>query len=138
LTLPLRSRNRAVEQPPPWWRLLAFGLLGLVAGSVFHLVAQLGGSHRLAIAGVAVELLLPIGVIVVVYLANRAGKWTDADVDAMVLGALLAYCWIGFLLTARLHGASTIPGQFVPLLLVLTVIYFGFVRRRAELVAPSP
>jgi hypothetical protein len=130
LVLPQRLQGRAVEQRPPWRRLVVFGLLGFVVGSVFHLAAQLGGSHLLAIAAVAVELLLPIGVIIVVYLANRAGKWTDANVDAMVLGALLAHCWIGFLLTARLHGASTIPGQFLPLLLVLAVVYFGIVRQK--------
>src|SRR5262249_49378661 len=98
-----------------------------------HLVAQFGGNHLLAITGVIVEVLLPIFVIFVVYVANRAGKWTDADVDALVIGALMAYCWLGFLMTARLHGTSTIPGQFLTLILVLVVVYFGMVRRRSKL-----
>jgi len=132
LMLPRHVRTRAEEQPPPWRRLVAFGLLGFVAGSVFHLIAQFGGNHLLAMAGVAVEMLLPVIVIVAVFLANRAGRWTDADVDALVLGALLAYCWLGFLMTARLHGASTIPGQLVPLTIVLAVVYFGIVRRKSD------
>jgi len=128
--LPRRLQRRAAEQHPQWRRMAAFCLLGFVAGSVFHLTAQFGGNHLLAIVGVAVEVLLPAIVIIAVYLANRAGKWTDADVDALVLGALLAYCWLGFLMTARLHGTGTIPGQFVPLILVLAIVYFGIVRRK--------
>ena len=62
--------------------------------------------------------------------ADKAVRWTATDADALMLGGLLTYGWLGFLLTARLHGASTIPGQFVPLMIVLAVVYFGIVRRK--------
>jgi hypothetical protein len=118
------------EPQPPVWRLVAFGLLAFVVGSVFHLSVQFGGNYFSPIEAVAVDLLLPLIVVVAVYLEDRAGKWTNTTADALVLGGVAAYCWLGFLMTARLHGASTIPGQFVPLILVLTIIYFGIVRRK--------
>src|SRR5262245_30692147 len=62
LLLPRRMQGRSVEQQSPWWQLTALGLLGLLAGSVFHLVAQLGGSHLMAIAAGIVEVLLAVGV----------------------------------------------------------------------------
>jgi hypothetical protein len=117
-------------QRPMKWRPAAFGLLALVTGSAFHIVTQFGARYLTASAQVAVGLLLPMLVIVALRLAIRSGEWSTAHTDALVLGGISAYCWLGFVLTARLHGSSSIPGQFFPLAIVLGVIYLGIVRKR--------
>ena len=114
------------------------GLLGFVMGSAFHIVAQFGGNYLWPFAAVAIELLLPTIVILAVHRADKTVRWTATDADALMLGGLLTYGWLGFLLTARLHGASTIPGQFVPLIIVLAVVYFGIVRRKLPSGAALP
>ena len=116
----------------------SLGLLAFVAGSAFHLVAQFGSAFLSSVAVVVIALMLPAVVISAVRMAVKAGVWTNAHTDSLVLGGVLAYCWLGFFLTARLHGASTIPGQLFPCIIVLGLVYFAFVHRRAERKNPGP
>lgn len=117
-------------QRPMKWRPVVFGLLALVTGSAFHVVTQFGSPHLTAAGQVALALLFPMILIVAIRLASRSGGWSNAHTDALVLGGLSAYCWLGFVLAARLHGPTAIPGQFFPLAIVLGVIYFGIVRKK--------
>jgi hypothetical protein len=64
----------------------------------------------------------------VVRTAVKSGAWTDAHTDALMLGGLLAYCWLGFFLVARLHGAGSIPGQLFPFTIIAALVYWRFGR----------
>jgi hypothetical protein len=125
-------RRRQVESAgspaSPRWRPLTLGVLAFVTGSVFHLVTQLGSNYLSPVAAILIALALPLGVIAIVRVAQKSGAWTDAHTDAMMLGGLLAYCWLGFFLVARLHGANAIPGQCFPFAIVMFLIYWRFVR----------
>jgi hypothetical protein len=118
------------EQPSRKWHPVLFFLLALVTGSAFHLLPQFGSDYIAPPAQVALALLLPMIVIVPVSLASRSGEWTTAHTDALALGGVLTYCWLGFLMVYRLHGPKAIPGQIVPVSIVLAVIYFGIVRKK--------
>jgi hypothetical protein len=110
------------------WRPFTLGVLAVVTGSVFHLVTQLGSADLSPWAAILIALALPLGMIAIVRVAQKSGGWTDAHTDAMMLGGLLAYCWLGFFMVARLHGVNAIPGQFFPFAIVMFLIYWRFVR----------
>jgi hypothetical protein len=112
------------------WRPWKLGLLAFAVGSVFHLVNQFGSAFLPPALVAVISLLLPASVIGVMRVARKSGAWTAAQTDALMLGGLLTYCWLGFLMTARLHGADTIPGQFVSCVIVLALMGGNFVRRR--------
>jgi hypothetical protein len=116
------------------WRPLTLGVLAFVTGSVFHLVTQLGGDYLSPWVAVLIALALPLGMIAVTRSAQKSGGWSDARTDAMMLGGLLAYCWLGFFLVARLHGLNAIPGQFFPFAIVAFLIYWRFVRPQSKVV----
>jgi hypothetical protein len=67
--------------------------------------------------------------IVVVRTARQSGAWTCAHTDALMLGGLLAYGWLGFFLTVRLHGVESIPGQLFPFTIVMVLASWRFIRR---------
>jgi len=113
---------------PVRWRPLALGVLAFVTGSVFHLLTQLGGNSLVPWVAVVVALAIPAGVIAVVGPASKSAAWTDAHTDALMLGGLAAYGWLGFFLTVRLHGAESLPGQFFPFAIV-AVLVWRLVRR---------
>lgn len=106
------------------------GLLAFSLGSLFHLLVQFSSGHLPAVLATGLTLALPLGLIVVVTRVRRSGGWTPAHTDALMLGGLLAYCWLGFLLVARLHGASAVPGQLFPCAIVLGLVWLGWVRRK--------
>jgi len=114
---------------PVRWRPLSLGLLAFFAGSVFHLVTQLGANYLAPWVAVVIALALPAGVIAVVWISQQSGTWTEAHTDALMLGGLLAYAWLGFFLTVRMHGLDSIPGQFFPFTIVMALVYWRFVRR---------
>ncbi len=116
--------------PPGKWQPWIFGVLAFMCGSLFHLLSQFGGTFLPASAIVAGLLLLPVMVILTVRSAQKAGGWSSSHTDALVLGGLLVYCWLGFFLTARLHGTGTLAGQFFPALIVLALVYVRLIRRR--------
>lgn len=105
----------------------ALGLLAFGAGSVFHLVTQLGSHYLVPWQAVAIALGLTAGVIAVVRRAGRSRAWSNAHVDALMLGGLAAYGWLGFFLTVRMHGADSVPGQFFPFTVVMALVYWRFV-----------
>ena len=111
------------------WRPLSLGLLAFVTGSVFHLITQLGGSHLAPWVAVTIALAIPAGVIAVVGPAAKSAAWTDAHTDALMLGGLAAYGWLGFFLTVRLHGADSLPGQFFPFAIIAALVFWRFGRR---------
>ncbi len=115
------------------WRPFTLGVLAFVAGSVFHLVTQLGSNYLSPAAAVLLALALPLGMIAVIRVVQKSGGWTEVHTDAMVLGGLLAYCWLGFFMVARLHGVSEIPGQFFPFVIVAFLIYWRFVRPQPKI-----
>ncbi len=113
------------------WRPFSLGVLAFVAGSIFHLVTQLGGSYLNPWVAVAIALVIPLGVVATARTAMKSGAWTETHTDAMMLGGLLAYCWLGFFLVVRLHGTSQIPGQFFPFAIVMALIWWRFIHRRS-------
>lgn len=122
---PAQNVERSTNRHPAAFALLAFG-----SGSAFHLVTQFGPAFLPPWPQVALGLALALLVIAAVTLTRRAGSWTTRHTDALVLGGLATYCWLGFLLTARLHGPSTIPGQLFPLTIVLAAVGLGIVRNK--------
>ena len=123
------SDRKSIRPEPARWRPFSLGLLAFVAGSVFHLVTQLGGNYLAPWVAVVIALALPAGVIAVVRTAQQSGVWTEVHTDALMLGGLLAYGWLGFFLTVRMHGTDSIPGQFFPFTIVMVLAYWRFGRR---------
>ncbi|HVU17205.1 MAG TPA: hypothetical protein VHD32_09770 [Candidatus Didemnitutus sp.] len=111
----------------------SLGLLTFVVGSLFHLVTQFGQSWLTPWAAMAIGLALPSFVIGIVMRFCRAGDWSDSDGDALMLGGLLAYCWLGFFLVVRLHGAGALPGQIFPFAIIAALIGWRFVWRTRRL-----
>ncbi|HET7536282.1 MAG TPA: hypothetical protein VFJ90_07505 [Candidatus Didemnitutus sp.] len=131
--LPKRDDAKPVDAAAqPRWSPLALGWLTFFAGSVFHLLTQLGSHYLSPWMAVALALAIPAAVVAVVSTARNSGGWSVAHIDAMMLGGLLAYCWLGFFLVVRLHGTSQIPGQFFPFAIIMALVYARFVRRRAS------
>jgi len=121
--------DKSISSGPARWRPLSLGLLAFVAGSVFHLVKQLGSSYLAPWVAVVIALALPVGMIAVVRAARQSGAWTEAHTDALMLGGLAAYGWLGFFLTVRMHGADSIPGQFFPFVIIMALVYWRFIRQ---------
>ena len=94
-------------------------------------MTQLGSPYIAPWVGVLILLTLPLAIIIAARAAKSSGLGTDEIADALMLGALLAYCWLGFFLTVRLHGAGTLPGQFFPFTIVLAVIAWRLTRRHS-------
>ena len=123
------NEDKSIHPEPARWRPLTLGLIAFVTGSVFHLVTQLGGNYLAPWVAVVIALALPAGMIAVVRTARQSGAWTEAHTDALMLGGLFAYAWLGFFLTVRMHGTDSIPGQFFPFAIVMVLAYWRFVRR---------
>jgi hypothetical protein len=123
------SENKAIRTEPARWRPLSLGLLAFLSGSVFHLVTQLGSTYLAPWVALVIALALPAGMIAVVRAARQTGAWTEAHTDALMLGGLLAYGWLGFFLAVRLHGVDSILGQFFPFTIVMVLVYWRFIRR---------
>lgn len=123
-------RSDQEVEPPAKWPPAAFALLALVAGSAFHLLTQFGPAFLPPWPQVALGLSLVFLVIAAITLTRHGGAWTTRHTDALVLGGLATYCWLGFLLTARLHGPATILGQLFPLTIVLAAVGLGIVRQK--------
>ncbi|MGD9633897.1 MAG: hypothetical protein AB7G28_09905 [Pirellulales bacterium] len=111
------------------WNPWALAVLSFVAGSVFQLVTQLGGGYFSPWVAVPIQLALPLAVIAAVHAARSSGLGTDSIADALMLGALLAYCWLGFFLTVRMHGRNSVPGQFFPFAIVVALLAWRYTRR---------
>ncbi len=125
-----RKEGRPNASGSPGWRPRILGLVAFAIGSVFHLVTQLGSSFLAPAVAAAIALALPAAMLSVVGPAWRSGAWTAAHTDALMLGGLLAYCWLGLFLVARLHGPAAIPGQIFPCAIVLALVYRRFIRGR--------
>ncbi len=131
VTFPVRdkARHRGHDRrtgTSPW----VCGVIAFVAGSVFHLIAQFGSGFLTPPLATVLALALPAALIALVYPTCRMGTWTAAHTDALILGGLLAYCWLGFFLVACLHGPAAIPGQIFPCAVVLGLVYWRFIRGR--------
>ena len=116
----------------------ALALAAFVAGSAFHLVAQFGSAYLSPLAAVLIELLLPISMLVGIRLTRRHVAWAYAYTDALMIGGLLAYCLLGFFLSVRLHGSESVSGQFIPVIIILSligIIVFRRIRKRNEMTA---
>ena len=100
---------------------------------MFHLITQLGGEYLSPWVAVAIALAIPAGVIAVVGPASKSAAWTDAHTDALMLGGLAAYGWLGFFMVVRLHGAGELPGQFFPFTIIAALVYWRFGRRAGQL-----
>jgi hypothetical protein len=122
-TRPVEARNNAR------WNPLALAVLSFLAGSVFQITAQLGSSYVAPWLAVPILLALPLAIIATARAAKSSGLSTAAIADALMLGALLAYAWLGFFLTVRLHGAGSLPGQFFPFAIIMALIAWRFTRR---------
>ncbi len=110
---------------------LVLGVISFIAGSVFQLVTQLGSGYLTPSIGVPILLAMPLVVFTAARAARSSGLAPDTIADLLVLGALLAYCWLGFFLTVRLHGVDTLPGQFFPFTIIIAIVAWRFTRRQA-------
>ncbi len=115
--------NKPARPEPVRWRPLSLGVLAFVMGSVFHLITQLGGNYLAPWVAVVIALAIPLGMVAAVSRASKSAAWTDAYTDALMLGGLAAYAWLGFFLTVRLHGADSLPGQFFPFAIIAVLVW---------------
>ncbi len=109
---------------------LAIAAMSFVASSVFQIVAQLGSGYFAPWVAVPILLAIPLAVVAAARAAKSSGIGTNSIADALMLGALLAYCWLGFFMTVRLHGASSLPGQFFPFAIIMALVGWRFARRQ--------
>jgi hypothetical protein len=120
----------AVHAPPPppspftarGCRPRTMGLLAFLCGSAFHYMNYGSGSSVSTPAILAIELGLIAVVLAAVSGASRSPGWTAANNDAVATGALLVYCWWGFVLTTGMHGRSDIPGHCFPVAVVVFLL----------------
>lgn len=110
---------------------LAMGSLAFLFGST--LVMMTGLERFLAPATVvAAELAaLAIPMAALAYVRRSPG-WSDACADAAAVGALLVYCWWGFVITTSLHGRAAVPEQCLFAAAVVVPLSAVIVRRRAR------
>lgn len=127
-----REGGRNPGAPATRWIPRNLGVLAFVAGSAFHWVAQFGNEHLAPMVAAVIALAIPSAVLGIVQAASMSEAWSPAHVDGLVLGGLLAYCWLGFLLVARLHGPGAWPGQAFPLAIVVGLVWWRSARLRSE------
>ncbi|WP_369370795.1 hypothetical protein AB1046_18690 [Promicromonospora sp. Populi] len=103
----------------------------LLAGSLVFLSYELGAEAGLFPAPVAVAvtvLALVTAGFVIVRQSRRTG-WTERHQLAVLTGALLTYCWAGFLVQASQYGLHPV-GVAIQVALVLGALALLWVARR--------
>jgi hypothetical protein len=113
----------------PW----KMGLLTFLCGSLFHFMNYGSGSHLSTPVILGIEVGLIALVLFAVAGASRSPGWSAANTDAVATGALLVYCWWGFLLSRVLHGPSDFPGHCV-----LVALFLALLVARHFRTAPKP
>jgi hypothetical protein len=117
--------------PSPW----IGGIVAFLAGSAFHLLYSQGGTvHHWPWQFVAGGMLaLAIGVLLFGLAAARRSGWSDMHRFAMAAGALLVYCWLGFLVEITIFGTKMIGAHAALVAAMLgLLILAGFRARRAS------
>ncbi len=94
--------------PSPWVMFaLAFG-----GTSIAMLLYQNGLAWDIpATATVFIILTLDVAGLAYIFTSARRAGWTNMHRLALAAGALLTYCWSGFVFLLALHGPATIPSH---------------------------
>ncbi|HEY5078984.1 MAG TPA: hypothetical protein VII43_04030, partial [Opitutaceae bacterium] len=112
----------------PW----KMGLFAFVCGSLFHYMNYGSGSSLSTPVILCVEAGLIAIVVFALAKASRSPGWSAANNDAVATGALLVYCWWGFVLSRALHGPSDFPGHCVLVGLFLVLLLVRHLRGAAR------
>jgi hypothetical protein len=120
---PAPAAGPAGPRLPLWLGSLAFAF-----GSALLLMTGMTAALPPAAVEVGELAALAIPMAVLAYVRRSPG-WSDACADAAAVGALLAYCWWGFVVTTSLHGRAGIPGQCLFVAAVVVPLAAIIVRR---------
>ena len=116
--------------PLPW----ITGLVAFLGGSALCVLTRF--DKMMPPAALTAAYLAVAGIsLLAIARARRAPGWTDACADAAGAGAVLVYCWWGFLVSRSLHGPSAPLGQCFPVSVVLVLLAFARLRRAAPRVS---
>lgn len=121
--------------PSPW----VVGMSALVGTSVMMLLFQNGLAWHIpaAVTVVAIVALDAAGLFCIFRAARRAG-WANTHRFALVAGALLTYCWSGFITLIAQHGPGTVPGHAALVAAFLALLVFLWRRLRGDAAGSSP
>jgi hypothetical protein len=109
------------------------GLVVFLTGSFIHVCYLFGTKLLPQLPFVAVAVMLGLFAVVgAVVRATWKSGWNIAYTHALGFGALFVYCWWGVFFAWRVHGAASVPGQFVPLTIVLLIVAWYFWRQRQQ------
>jgi len=86
------------------------GLIAFLGGMALHSLARSDKALSPA-ALTAAYLAVAALTLAAIARARRAPGWTDDCADGAAVGAVLVYCWWGFLVSRALHGSSSLPGH---------------------------
>ncbi|WP_283137348.1 hypothetical protein [Rhizohabitans arisaemae] len=116
---PSRGPGRAAQTSRRAWSPVALGAFALAAGTALFLLFEFGPDRK-ALSEPATWVLLSVlvTVVLVVIVGNtRAADWSHRHVYALAAGAVLTYCWVGFMVQITQYGFRLIP-TIIQILLV--------------------
>jgi len=129
---PAERPKAAGGAPSPW----IVALIAFLAGSVFVLLYTQGSNvmhwpWQLVEGGMAA---CAIGMLLFGFAAARRSGWSDMHRFAAAAGALLVYCWFGFLTEKSLYGTTMMGPRAALVVAMLGLLVLAGVRaRRASL-----
>jgi hypothetical protein len=86
---------------------------------VFHIPLGAGVPSWLA---AVVSLSMAIGVVGFIRWSARHFDWSDRHRYALACGAVLVYCWWGFVIEADLYGMAALPGRILLVVLAAALL----------------
>ncbi|MFI6299353.1 hypothetical protein ACIBEJ_47720 [Nonomuraea sp. NPDC050790] len=106
-----RGRRRTAETGREAWPPAALGAFALAAGSALFLLFEFGPDLKTISEPVTLALLAVLAtmVLAVLLVNTRADDWSHRHVYGLAAGAVLAYCWIGFMIQITQYGFHLVP-----------------------------
>ncbi|MEV4893757.1 hypothetical protein AB0K48_30670 [Nonomuraea sp. NPDC055795] len=93
------------------WPPSAMGVFALTGGSAMFLLFEFGPARKVISEPLTLILLavLMTAVLAVLVVNTRAADWSYRHVFALVAGAVLTYCWAGFMVQITQYGFHLVP-----------------------------
>ncbi|KRE11678.1 hypothetical protein ASE66_24490 [Bosea sp. Root483D1] len=102
------SSGGLADTPPPW----SMGALVLAVGSAFYMIQEFAPKAGIpAWITACLSLSLALGMLYFVTWSSRRSDWSDRHRFALASGAVLVYCWWGFVIEVDLYGTNALPGR---------------------------
>jgi len=115
--------------PSPW----VMGALAFAGTSIAMLLFSHGKTwHVPAAVTVLTILTLDAGALAYIFTSARRKGWSNMHRFALVAGALLTYCWSGFITLASLNGPATIVSHAGLVAAFIALLVFLWLRLRAK------